>query len=904
MDAELSFGQWLKRRRRACDLTQDHLAREVGCAVGTIRKLEADALQPSREIAGRLAERLGVPNEAHADFVAFARGRANADFVLFFAQLLDPVAQHRPQSIPKAPSDPIPRPNPPPRYPLPAPITPLIGRAREVATVSAMLQRADVRLLTLLGPPGVGKTRLALQVASDLRAFFRAGVCFVALAPIRDPNLVRAAIAQALDLHEAGDQPLIETLQAYLRDKHLLLVLDNVEQVVAAAPIFTALLAAAPELKVLNTSRVALHLSGEHEYAVPPLELPDLLHLPPADVLAECPAVALFQARAQAVQPNFKVSGANAQAVAAICHRLDGLPLVLELAATRCKLFTPEALLERLDQRLPLLSTGARDLPPRQQTLRSAIAWSYDLLSAVEQMLFEQLAVFAGGWTLEAAETVCALNSEHAALENALSDQATLHTEFPALNAIAALIDHSLVQQAIAVTPGGADVPRFTMLETIREYALERLAERGKEEILRRRYAAYYLTFAEQAEQGLQGPDARRWLDRLEAEHDNLRAVLAWCLEEPAGKKQADQGAFEQLLSRSPDLPISSSRHEIGLRLSAALWWFWWARGHGGEGRRWLAQALAAHTLDTANNQSMAVRAKALVAVGVLAVTIDIRAAREPFEAALAIYQRLGDQLGTAFPLVLLGWVSAFEGDPAAGQALITDGLRLFRTEPSSRRWDFGRALFAAAMYAMQRGDYISAQATCEEALALFRALGQSYGLSQALNFLGDLARLQGDYATAAAHYRESLPLARQAGVRSDIASLLHNLGYVALAQGDTNQAAALFVEGLVLQHEIGHQQGIAECLAGCAAVAAIRGQAELAARLFGATDALSTHTGGPVWPAEQAEYRRHQAAAQAQLPPMVWENARAAGRTLSLAQAIEEARATRLVCENTQHRI
>jgi predicted ATPase/transcriptional regulator with XRE-family HTH domain len=898
MDAELSFGQWLKRRRKALDLTQDHLARDIGCAVGTIRKLEADALQPSREIAGRLAERLGVPGEARADFVAFARGRANAGEVALFARPLGPAVQRRPEATPKPPSDQAPHPDPTPRYPLPVPLTPLIGRAREIAVVSAILQRPDVRLLTLLGPPGVGKTRLALQVASDLRVPFRTGVCFVALAPIRDPDLVPAAIAQALDLHEAGDQSLIETLQSSLRDKQLLLVLDNVEQVVAASPVITALLAAAPKLKVLSTSRVALHLSGEHEYAVPPLELPDLLHLPPAEMLAECPAVALFQARAQAVQPNFALSGANAQAVAAICHRLDGLPLVLELAATRCKVFSPEALLARLDQRLPLLSTGARDLPPRQQTLRSAIAWSYDLLSAAEQILFEQLAVFAGGWTLEAAEAVIT-----STVQTARPQLAEGFERANVLDGLTSLIDQSLVQQAIAVTPGISAEPRFTMLETIREYALERLAERGEEPRVRQRYAAHYLALAEQAERELQGPDARRWLDRLEAEHDNLRAVLAWCLEEQETSRARDQEkeAFEQHRSLSPGLPVSLPRLEIGLRLAAALWWFWWARGHGREGRRWLAQALAADTVDAANDQSLAVRAKALVAAGVLAATMDIRAAREPLEAALAIYQRSGDQLGAAFPLVMLGWLSALNGDPAAGQALIADGLALFRTEPSSRQWDFGRALFAAAMCAMQWGDYASAHAACDEALALFRGLGQPYGLSQALNFLGDLARLQGDYATAAAHYRESLPLARQAGVRSDIASLLHNLGYVALAQGDISQAAALFGEGLMMQREIGYQQGIAECLAGCAAVAAVRGQAELAARLFGATDALSTHASGPMWPAEQAEYSRHQAAAQAQLPPSVWESARAAGRAMPLAQAIEEAHAGSVVSENAQ---
>jgi tetratricopeptide (TPR) repeat protein len=285
--------------------------------------------------------------------------------------------------------------------------------------------------------------------------------------------------------------------------------------------------------------------------------------------------------------------------------------------------------------------------------------------------------------------------------------------------------------------------------------------------------------------------------------------------------------------------------------------------------------------------------AKALVAAGVLAAAMDITAAREPLEAALAIYQELGDRFGSAFPLVLLGWLSAFDGDPTIEQALIEEGLTLFRMEPTRDRWGFGRALFVAALVAMQRGDYGAARRLCEESLSVFRALGQPYGISQALNYLGDLARLQGNYTEAAAHYAESLPLVRQASVKSDIASLLHNLGYVALVQGDSKRAAALFGEGLALQREIGHQQGIAECLAGCAAVAAAQGQAEWAAHLFGAADALSAHAGGPVWPAEQAEYTHYQAAARAQLPTVVWESAWAVGRAMPLAQAIEGALAS-----------
>lgn len=857
MDADLSFGRWLKRRRKALDLTQDQLARQSSCAVGTIRKLESDAFQPSRELAARLAERLALPLEAHAEFIAFARGRTYDGEFSLPGPLLEQVGWRPSEATVEAPAGRSPDPDPTSRYSLPVPLTPLIGRTRDVALVCAALQRADVRLLNLLGPPGVGKTRLSLQVTFNLRESFRAGVCFVALAPIRDPDLVLAVIARALGVQEAGERPLIETLQAYLRDKHLLLVLDNVEQVVTAAPVITELLAGAPFLKVLSTSRVALHLSHEHEYAVSPLELPDLLHLPPVEVLAECPAVALFLARARAAYTNFVVTAANARAVAAICHRLDGLPLVIELAATRSKVFTPEALLARLDQRLPLLSSGARDLPPRQQTLRSAIAWSYDLLSAAEQHLFDQLGVFVGSWTMEAAEAICAeLNSEHVSIVDGLTS----------------LIDQSLVQRASGVTPGVSPEPRFAMLETIREYAMERLVERGEDQLLRQRYAAYYLALAEEGERGLQGPDSWRWLDRLETEHDNLRAVLAW------SQTTADD--------------------ESGLRLAAALWWFWWARGHGSEGRYWLAQLLAdqesAHPTASFSPQlpreSLVVRAKALVAAGVLAATLDITAARHPLETAIAIYHQIGDRAGCAFPLVLLGLISAIDGNPAAGQAMIEEGLTLFRMEPTGKRWDFGRALFVAALFAMRQGDYTAAGGLCEESLDLFRALGQPYGISQALNYLGDIARLQGDCAEAMARYTESLPLVRQSGIKSDIASLLHNLAYVALAQDDIGRATALFSEGLILQRDIEHEQGIAECLAGCAAVVALERHAECAARLFGAADALSAHSGGLMWPAEQAEYSRHQAIARAQLPAEVWDTAWAAGRAMPLSQAIDEA--------------
>ncbi|HEY3231200.1 MAG TPA: helix-turn-helix domain-containing protein, partial [Roseiflexaceae bacterium] len=362
MDEDVSFGRWLRRRRKALDLTQQELGQRAGCAEGTIRKLEADDMRPSKQIAERLADQLGVPATERAAFVSFARSQSRP--AVFTVAAGDQVAQAT-----RSPAAPILEQSADsilaPRRNLPAPPTPLIGRAADVAAVRDRLLNIDVRLVSLLGPPGIGKTRLALWVATDLADSFADGVVFVALAPISNPDLVVPTIAQALGLVEGGSQPLFDHLVAHLRDKQLLLVLDNFEQVVEAAPQIADLLAATRRLKLLVTSRVALRLSGEHEQVVPPLALPDLLHLPANEVLAQCPAVALFSVRAQAVQASFAITHENALAIAAICHRLDGLPLAIELAATRIKVFTPQTLLARLDRCLPLLTSGARDLPAR-----------------------------------------------------------------------------------------------------------------------------------------------------------------------------------------------------------------------------------------------------------------------------------------------------------------------------------------------------------------------------------------------------------------------------------------------------------------------------------------------------------------------------------------------------------
>ena len=690
---------------------------------------------------------------------------------------------------------------------LPVQRTALIGREHEAAGLRQLLSRVDVQLVTLTGPGGIGKTRLALQVAGEIADQFPGGVCFVALSAIGDRGLIASTIAQAVGVRETGNTSPQESLIEYVGglSQPVLLLLDNFEHLVSAAPFVAQMLTAGAKLKVMVTSQAPLHIYGEHEFPVPPLALPDPTSIPPLEVLSRLPAVALFVERAKAVKHEFTLTKENAPAVAAICSRLDGLPLAIELAAARIKLLSPSAMLARLESRLNLLTGGARDLPTRQQTLRNTVDWSYGLLNVAEQTLFRRLSVFVGGGTLEGVEAVCDTKGD---------------LGVDVLDGMASIVDKSLAQQ---VEPVDKET-RFFMLSTIREYALERLAESDDESATRRAHAAYYLVLAEEGAKDI--ATHLEWLDRFEVEHDNFRLAL--------------------------DYLIKTGDADWGLRLGAALFRFWETREHLTKGRDAIARVLA---LEAAAARPK-LRARLLFAGAVLAGEQgDYGSAQQMFEDSLETCLELNDNRGVAVALNALAVIARDRGEIAAASLLFERCVAIWKDlgDPA----DIARALSNLASVLKLQGEYERAFLLYDESMAMFRKVGDGAGVAWTLNCRGDVAREKGDFVAARSFCEQSLSEFRQLGDSWGIASTLSDLASLSCDQGNDAEARRLYGESIKMFQELGHKRGIARALECLAVSAAAQSNAEQSLHLAGAAAALRQRLGAPLTPAEQPRFEK-----------------------------------------------
>jgi predicted ATPase len=725
---------------------------------------------------------------------------------------------------------------------LPVQRTGFVGREKEVAAAKELLLRQDVRLVTVTGPGGIGKTRLAVEVASGVIERFPGGILFVPLAPLSDPSLIASVIVQTLGIREAGGQSPLEILKKNLQDSlraPMLFLLDNFEHLVQAVPTVAELLAAGPNLKILVTSRAALHVYGEHEFPVPPLVLPDSRSMPSVEVLSQCPAVALFVQRAVAAKPDFELNRENAPAVAEICARLDGLPLAIELAAARVKVLSPSSMLTRLASRLQLLTGGARDLPQRQQTLRAAIDWGYDLLSAAEQKLFRRLSVFVGGCNLEGVEAVCDTKGD---------------LDVDLLDGMASMVDKSLVQQV----EQGKGESRFVMLETLREYALEKLGVSGEAALTKRAHAAYYLVLAEENATESSNAEGAGWLERFAFEHDNFRAGLEWLTE--------------------------TGNAEWGLRLGTALFRFWEVREYLAEGRDRLGRLLKL----TGAAAPSKLRMRALFAAGVLAGEQgDYASADALINESQDIAQAVGDKTGVAVSLNALAVFARDRGDVEVAHILFEASLGLWRELGDQKA--VARALSNLANVVKLKGEYSRARALYVECLSIFRGLGDRMGVAWSLNYQGDVAHDQGDSAAARTLYEQGLAIFRDVCDRWGIAGTLADLGSLAREKGDYSAARSMYRESIKVFQELDHRRGIARLLEYFACLAAAQLEAERSLRLAGAAAALRQNIGAPLTSAEQAKLETSLHTARQALTNKVGATAWLEGWALPAERAIEE---------------
>jgi predicted ATPase len=719
---------------------------------------------------------------------------------------------------------------------LPDDSTPFVGREEEIAAIAGLVWHPHIRLVTLTGPGGTGKTRLALQVGTTLLYDFPDGVFFCDLSPLADSALVPSAIAQVLDVKEQPGRHLTDTLTDALKEKHLLLVLDNFEHVIDACSAVADFLDGCRNLRILVTSRIPLHLSREQEHAVPPLSLPDPHLSRDAATLSRCESVALFIQRAKAVKDSFSLTDQNASAVAEICSRLDGLPLAIELAAARIKLFPPQALLQRLDSRLKLLTGGARDRPSRQQTLRGAIDWSYQLLSAEERVLFARLSVFAGGCTLDTVEAICESDGG---------------VGIDAIDGVASLVEKSLVRR---IEDDASDEPRFALLETIREYAGEKLEERGEADAIRERHFRHFTELGAMGYGSVIG-GSRPGLSvvGLARENDNVIAALRWAIDRR-------------------DVPGS-------LRLAAYLCMVLGVRGQWHEVRMWRDEALSM----APPGQFPAEHGLMLLAAGILStISGETNAGIARLLEAQELLEQGGDRTMATRALLFAGMQMGASGDVERGTEHLNRGLGRAREIGDS--WAIGEALSSLAHAAMVAGDYALARRNAEEAVAWLPRVGETYTLAHAFTTLGHVSRLERAYAQACEHYERALAVVQDLGWSGLQPSLRHNVAWALRGLGDDEAAIHLFTATAREFQQMGDIRGLAECLVGLACTAR---EVEFSARLFGsALTLLGDHEMALSYP-NQHDYAQAAARVRAALGEEAWQTAWTEGARLTPDQAL-----------------
>jgi len=814
--ADLSFGEWLKRQRKASGLTQEQLAMQVGCSAIAIRKIEAEQRRPSAQIAERLAHIFNVSPDDQKHFLRFARGGLKSAPA---------------ESIKDAPWRAT---NAPVRANLPATVTSLIGREKEIAEVREYLEREDIRLVTLVGPPGIGKTRLSLEAARASLSNFPDGVFFVALAPLNDPSLVAPAILQALGYVEAINQSASKQLMDGIGDNRILLVLDNCEHLIEeVAPLASELLSACSRLNILVTSRESLRVPGEWLYPVPALDVPKERSLIDMETIPRFPALTLFAERARAVRPDFALDAGNVRAVASICAQLDGLPLAIELIATRIRLMSPQVLLERMTDQFVLSADGMRAVSARQKTLNNAIGWSYNLLPPEEQKFFAHLSVFSGGWTLESAQAIC--DGDVLSLTNSI-----------------------MMKSLIMANLVSGHETRYRFHETICQYAREKLRTSGEMKMLCLRHLTFFAGMVAEAERSFKGSDQALWYNRLDNEQDNLRAALTW---------------FEGI-----------ENAELRLRFAAGLWRYWKNRGHIREGRVHLKYIL--ESLPPGSPRQTSAYARALTASGSLAYYEgDMSYSEESRKEALAIFRNLDDKTGIADCLNGLGNTAISQGNYDSSRGFYEESL-MIRKELEDK-WGVARLFGNLGLLAYFQTDYVQARSLHLESLTLFRELGDDEGVVNELVNLGDVFYCQGELSTASSFYEESAMIARKLNDQWGLAYAIKGMADVVFEQGDFSTASSLYGECITVFQKGADYIGLPFAFESIAALACAKNKLEAAARIFGVADAFRKSTNSPLPPPNYDTYQMNLSILRQRLDPGKFDFAWTEGRAMTLDEAV-----------------